>query len=72
MGIRTAVNVLWSDAIVLVFEGVFHGGRSNMGLEMVNTETRPWAIVQSSYYTFKQGAIYPGKRLIEISTLRLQ
>ena len=48
VGIGTAVNVLWSDAIVLVFEGVFHGGRSNMGLETVNTETRPWAIVQSS------------------------
>lgn len=31
MGIRTAVNVLWSDAIVLVFEGMFHGGRSNIG-----------------------------------------
>ena len=48
MGIRTAVNVLWSDAIVLVFEGMFHGGRSNIGLETVNTETRPRAIVQSS------------------------
>jgi len=32
VGIRTAVSVLWSDAIVLVFEGVFDGGRSNIDL----------------------------------------
>ena len=31
VGIKIAVSVLWSDEIVLVFEGVF-GGRSNIGL----------------------------------------